>query len=401
MLQRENRPTILQYKLMYTGLILLIYLVGKNLPLYGVDVSAFLGNSVDAGELLVQSVSGDIYRCSVFALGVSPYMISTLLVQIMISLRKSSDSGNRISPKKRNRMILVLTYVLAVVQAVDRAGTLPFINDGIGYMNRTVAIVEMVTGAMIILWLADRNKQYGVGGQTSIIFVNILDGLRVTLQEYEMKQLLIPALICIVVICVVIVMENAEKRIPLQRISIHNIYADKNYLAIKLNPIGVMPAIFSTILFMLPQLFVSILHGVFPENPDILWWQHNLILTRPMGMMVYILIIYALTIGFSRVFVSPSELTDQFLKSGDSIPELHAGKDTKRYLSHEINRISLLSATVMSVCLGIPMLLRFTGALDSGLATIPASVMMLTGTGCNLYREIEAVRDLDAYHPFI
>lgn len=401
MKQQEKKHTILQYKLLFTTLILLFYLIGKNVPLYGIDVSLYLSGRVDADVLLIQSVSGDVYRCSMFALGISPYMIASLLVQMVVAVRKVGTKS-RISPKKINRITLLVMYVLSVIQAIERANKLVFLDTGTAlYLSQAVAIVEMITGAMIIVWLSERNKRYGVGGQTVLIFINILDGLRTTLQEYSLWKLIVPLLICIVVVLVTIVMENAEKRIPLQRISIHNVYADKNYLAIKLNPIGVMPAVFSTVLFMLPQLLVSILHGVFPNNSIISWWVDNLMLTKPLGLAVYILVIYIMTMVFSRVFVNPADLTEQFLKSGDSIPGLHAGRDTKRYLSREIRRISMLSATVMSICLLIPMLMQFAGYLDNTLAALPASVMMLTGTGCNLYREVAAIRDLDAYHPFI
>ena len=124
-------------------------------------------------------------------------------------------------------------------------------------------------------------------------------------------------------------------------------------------------------------------------------------LTKPLGIIVYIFVLYILTIGFSRVMINPREMTDQFLKSGDSICDLHAGKETRKYLSRVINRMSLISATVMGICLCGPMILQMTGRLDGTFVTLPSSVMMLTGVFCNLFREVEAVRDLEAYKPFI
>ena len=200
---------------------------------------------------------------------------------------------------------------------------------------------------------------------------------------------------------VMAILENTEKRIPVQRISIHNIYADKNYLAIKRNPIGVMPAMFSMAFFMIPQMLVSVLLMLLPNQPELLWLQDNLVLTKPVGIVVYILILYLLTLGFSRVFVNPGEITEQFLKSGDSIQNVHAGKETKKYLSRTITGLALLSATMMSICLGFPLLLQLTGNLEGSLAALPTSVMMLTGIVCNLGREVMAIKHLEAYKPFI
>lgn len=401
MLQAKKKESIIKYKLIYTVLILLVYFWGKSLPLYMIDISAYIHENVDAQILLIQTISGDIYQCSLFALGISPYMIASLIVQVISSLR-NMNSKARVSPKKTNQRVLMFTLIIAICQAVLQAQELKFCVEGNQLiMAQIVAVFEMVAGVMIIMWLCSRNKQYGIGGQSALIFINIIDGMIATLQGHEIKELVVSTAVSFVVMVIMIIMENTEKRIPVQRISIHNIYADKNYLAIKLNPIGVMPAMFSTAFFMVPQLFIQGVQRLFPENVGIIWWQENMALTKPLGIAVYVMILYGLTIGFSRVFVNPREITEQFLKSGDSIRNIHAGRDTRKYLSRSINRISFFSATVMSICLGGPMVLQLVWGLDNTLVTLPSSAMMLTGIWCNLYREIVAIKNLEAYEPFI
>lgn len=400
-MQFGRKDSILKYKLLYTALVLFIYLLGKNLPLYGIDLSAYANQTLDTATLLIQAISGDVYRRSVFALGISPYMMASILVQMVVAFR-SADVKARISPKKKNYIMLELTLIFALFQAVLQVRNLSFAVTGQRLMlAQAVSVVEMIAGAMIILWLSEQNKKYGVGGQTALIFVNILEGIVAILTKGSMESLVIPLLISLIVIMIMIILENAEKRIPVQRISIHNIYADKNYLAIKLNPIGVMPVMFSTAFFMLPQLLVTGLAWLFPGQETIIWWQENLVLTKPLGVIVYIAILYALTIGFSRVFLNPTETTEQFLKSGDSLAGIHAGRDTKRYLSRNITRISLFSATALSLCLSVPMVMQLNGYMDNSLSALPTSIMMLTGIWSNLYREVLSIRDMDAYEPFI
>jgi preprotein translocase subunit SecY len=111
--------------------------------------------------------------------------------------------------------------------------------------------------------------------------------------------------------------------------------------------------------------------------------------------------LYFLTILFSLVFLDPSDITEQFLKSGDSIVNLHAGRDTKRYLTGVVLRTGICSATVMAVCVGTPLLLQLVGGMDSALVMLPSSCMMLVGIWCNLYQDGLAIRELDAYRPFI
>ena len=400
-MQFGRKDSILKYKLLYTALVLFIYLLGKNLPLYGIDLSAYANQTLDTATLLIQAISGDVYRRSVFALGISPYMMASILVQMVVAFR-SADAKARISPKKKNYIMLELTLIFALFQAVLQVRNLSFAVTGQRLMlAQVVSVVEMIAGAMIILWLSEQNKKYGVGGQTALIFVNILEGIVAILTKGSMESLVIPLLISLIVIMLMVILENAAKRIPVQRISIHNIYADKNYLAIKLNPIGVMPVMFSTAFFMLPQLLVTGLEWLFPGQETIIWWQENLVLTKPLGVIVYIVILYALTIGFSRVFLNPTETTEQFLKSGDSLAGIHAGRDTKRYLSRNITRISLFSATALSLCLSVPMVMQLNGYMDNSLSALPTSIMMLTGIWSNLYREVLSIRDMDAYEPFI
>lgn len=396
-----RKSHVLGYKILYTVIILFVYMIGKNLPLYGIDFSMYLNRAVDADTIMTQAISGDIYRCSLFALGVSPYMIASIIVQI-IKLLRSSEARARISPKSINRATVLLTLVLAIYQAIVRVGDIRFTAEGEELLfTQSVAVIEMITGVMVILWLSGRNKSYGVGGQSPLILVNIIEGIVFSLRDYDIQTLLIPLYVSLGVLIIVVFMENTEVRIPLQRISIHNIYADTNYLAIKLNPIGVMPAMFTTAFFMLPRLLFTGLNWLWPDNATISWWLDNMTLTSPVGIAVYLLILYALTIIFSRAFINPRELTEQFLKSGDSIIDLRAGRETRRYLSRTIFKISFFSATVMSICLGASMVLQLVGKFESSLATFPSSVMMLTGIWCNIHREMAAIKDLDAYRPFI
>lgn len=401
MANKEKKEHLVKYKLLYTVLILFVYFLGKSLPLYQIDLDSYIHRVVNAESLLLQTITGDMLQCSVFALGISPIMLASILVQVGYSMQKPESKAKN-SPKKKYHITLGLTMGFAIVQAIAHVESLQFKVTGQALIvAQVIATIELITGVMIILWLTTRNKAYGIGGQSALIFMNILEGVFATIKNQSIQNLVIPILISILMIAVMLIMENSEKRIPVQRISIHNIYADKNYMAIKLNPIGVMPAMFSTACFLLPQIVVKLLAWIMPENSSMLWLQENMTLTKPLGIAIFVVILYVLTIGLSRVFLNPKEITEQYLKSGDSIVNLHAGRDTRKYLSRTINRMSFLSATVMGICLTMPLILQMTGTMDTTLSSLPSSVMMLTGIWCNLYREGVAIRNLEAYKPFI
>ena len=399
MLKPGKKESIIKYKLVYTVIILLVYMLGRSLPLYGIDPAVYSRQAMDAEALMEQAIGGDRY--SLFALGISPYMMASILVQVVVSCRKAS-SKDKISPGKVNRVMMGLMLVFAVFQAVFRVQELTFREMAEPVLLvKFLAGLEMIAGVMLILWLAGRNKKYGIGGQTALIYINILDGLVRSMDGYSVRKLLAPLAVSAVALVVMNVMESGEIRIPVQRISIHNIYADKNYLAFKLNPVGVMPVMFATAFLMLPRLLLAGLGYLFPENGTVLWWQENLVMTRPLGIGAYIMTLYLLTIGFAMIMIAPGEIAEQLLKGGDSLLDVHAGRDTKRYLVRVLVRISFLSATVMSICLGAPMLMQLQGGIDRTLVMLPASVMMLTGIWYNLSQEFTAVKGYDAYKSFL
>ena len=233
----------------------------------------------------------------------------------------------------------------------------------------------------------------------AIVIVNILERISLPLATHSMGSLAVPLMAGGLMMAIMLFMENTEKRLPVQRISIHNIYADKNYMAIKFNPVGMMPMMFANAVFLLPKLIVSLLIQLFPYHQGILWWEENLSLTRPFGIFIYIVCEYLLTIGFSMLMISPKDISENFLKSGDSIVNLHAGRDTRRYLRGVMWRISLLSATVMGACICAPLIMQLRGDIDSTLVTFPTSIMLLTGFSCNIYREVCTLWAYDSCKP--
>lgn len=401
MTQEGKKEKVTGYKLLFTGIIFLIYVTGRFIPLYGVDTRAYQGRILDADSLLMQVIGGDTYQYSIFALGISPYIISNMASQLVL-LCMSSDYKAKVSPRKMQWVMLAGMLTLCILQAFIQVDQLLFAAEGnIVRLLKAVAFLEMIAGAVLMLWLADLNQKYGIGGVMVLILFNIATGIANTVKGHTGKELILPIVLSAVMFLVTLVLENTEKRIPLQRVSIHNIYADKNYMAIKYNPVGVMPVMFSTAFFMLPRLLVDLLRFFFPQNGDLVWWQENLVLTRPLGVVVYLITIYLLTIGFAMLMINPKDTMEQFLKSGDSIVNLHAGRPTRRYMRRTVFRISFFSATVLSVCLGIPLLLQLRGSIEGTLTMLPSQAMMLTGLVCNFHRELVAIHSYDAYEHFI
>lgn len=395
-------PKTLIQKLIFTLIIMSVYLIGRELPLYGVDLAAYDAFRDDSADLIMQTIGGDRYKTSVLALGISPFMFSMLFVQVIVAMKKA-DSKAHTSPKKITRATLILMLIWAIVQAYFTTESTVYIYQG-GYeliIAKLISGLQMVTGAFVILWLATRNGKYGVGGQTILIFVNILDGVVNTARMASGNELKIIGTIGVIALLFTIIFENTEYRIPMQRISIHNIYSDKNYIPIKLNPIGMMPVMFSSAFFMLPVYVVTGLSNIFPEDVNLLWAKENMDTTHPLGIGVYIVVLYFITVAFSFVFISPKNLAENMQKSGDSITGLRAGRKTRKYIGKRVFFISIFSASFMSLFLGLPLVLQLNGYISAAVMSLPSIMIAMASINCNLYREMRAVKDFDAYVPFI
>lgn len=306
-----------------------------------------------------------------------------------------------ITEQKRKELFTIM-MIIAAVQAYHKTQTLMYRVSGDELIwNKIIVFIQLIAGMLIVVYMCDRATKYGIGGKVSVFMVNIVSGMMTMFTGKPLEKLALPVAIGVAEIAVMIVLETTEKRIAVQRVSINNIYADKNYIAYKLNPVGATPLMFASAAFLLPQFMCNGLHYLFPDNADIQWWMDNMRLTSPLGIVVYMVIICLLTIIFSMVMLSPGRTADDLLKSGDSIQDIYAGKPTKRYLIGTVLSFSVISSIIICICQGGPLFLQFGGYVDASLAMLPCSIMMTTGLWISLYREAEVYRNMDRYHTFI
>lgn len=400
-MKKKAKEHILLYKILYSLMIMLVYMIGRNIPLYGVDVEAYRDVDINAQSIIIQAVSGDMKNCSIFILGLWPYMLASMLIVLVVAIA-TLDKTRRISPKKVNIWTVTLMLIIGMLQAYERVQNYIYKVDGTALIQaKVIAFVELIAGMLIVVYLGDRATKYGICGKTSVFLVNIVDGMMTMLVGQPFRKLWLIIVIGIIEIAVMLVLENTEKRIAVQRVSIHNIHADKDYIAYKMNPVGVTPMMFASAAFILPQSVFGLLNKLFPENGTIEWIYHRMNLTSVLGVWVYIAIIVILTIAFSFIMLTPGKTAEDLLKSGDSILGVYAGRETKRYLQGCVLSFSLISSVVIGICVGVPLFLQFGGYINSKLAMFPCSIMMFTGIWISFGREAEVYRNMDRYEPFI
>ena len=393
----KEKTHLVRNRCLFSIVIIVIYFICHRIPLNGIDMSAYDNLGLDLGAVLSLAVNGSNKQCYVMSLGISPYITASLVISILFAMR-SKEARARTSPKAMNYWITALTFIVTLIQSVFYALNLEYVDRNV--MSVLLAILELMAGASIAQYLLMKNKKYGVCGFAPIIIVNMTETLVGTLIKSSIDALRIPLGISFVMIIVMIFMEMHEKKIPLQRVSVHNVHADKNYLAIKYNPVGFMALMFGSAIFMIPQLIVALIHH-YHKSEIINFLFKNLNMSTVFGMRVYVVMLFLFTVLLSLLFVNPKDLSDDLLQGGDCIENIPAGKHTRRYIRKWVLFFSCLSGLIMCGCLSLCMYLQYKGIVDASVAMLPTTFMMLSGLLCSIYLEIRAYRDFDSYKPFI
>lgn len=366
-------------KILITLLLLFIYRVGCWIPCVGFRADFALGESSTFGffELMNMVSGGALANCSVLALGVSPYITASIVIQLLTvaipSLERLSKSGED-GRRKLSLYTRIAALVLAIAQAVGIV---------VGYAskamdpNLTAAMPEwligcgmviiMVAGSMFTVWIGERITDLGIGNGTSLlIFVGILSSagssvagiIQACTQDITYIWYLVLFIVAIILIFALIVfMDGAEERVRVQyakQIKGNKMYGGQsNHIPIKLNATGVMPIIFASALLTFPQLIISIF---WPDSAAYDWYNTWLGTNSWLYIVLTALLILVFAFFYSKISFNPDDISKRLQQQGGFIPGIRAGKPTAEYLSRISGRITLFGAIFLAVIALIPSL---------------------------------------------
>ena len=444
----------LKNKLLFTLLIIVLYRLGSAIPLPWVNsdtlqswFSSQGGNAL--GWLNVLS-GGALSRATLFALSVSPYITASIVVQLLtIAIPKITDwsKEGESGQKKLSLVTRWLTVVLALVTAVGY--TLYISNSGMvqtyksTWENVVVKIVLVAcycAGAALIMWLAERINEFGIGNGISIIlFANIISRLPAMAESlwkrcftsdvvvanstyksvglgaklsgaplYIVGSLLFLLFIAILLFFTVLVVwfSNSERRIPVQyakRVVGRKMYGGQSStLPIKLDMSGVMPIIFASSIVSIP----STIAGFGGTRAWATWINDFLGYTSFPYIAIYLILIVAFAYFYIMISFNPVEVANNLQQNGGAVPGIRPGRPTVAYITKILNRITLLGALFLIVLSGVPMIVNavwysIDGYGLSELAFSGSSLLIVVGVALETFRELEAQMTLRNYKGFL
>lgn len=420
----------LRKKLFFTFGILIIYQLGGLIPVPGINRDVFTGLVQQLGQIgsLMNIITGgNLYAASVFAMGITPYVNSSIIIQLLTvaipaleRMQKEGEPGR----KKIQKIVRFVTVGLALVQATAfwyatrsaMSGFLPSV------LNAILIILCFTAGTAFIMWLGEQINDKGIGnGISLIIFAGIVTRLpSMTMQLYNyaldvsgrfdsiilggllgILLFLAVAAMAVAIILFVLFVQNAERRIPVQyskRVVGRKTYGGQNtYIPLKVNQSGVMPVIFAMSMLSLPSTIVTMFFS--SSTNIIVEWFRNFG-KSPFYYATYLLLIIGFTFFYSMIQFNPIEISNNLQKNGGFIPGVRPGRPTSDFIARTASRMNWVDALFLSSVVLVPTLIgTMTGIENVWFAG--TSVLILTGVANDLVKQIESQMVTHHYKGFL
>ena len=386
-------------KIIITFLLLIVFQFGSRITLPFINTSV-LSQATDSNSLvtLINTISGgSIDQMSLFALGVGPYITSSIVIQLLSSdvipyLTRLKDQGEK-GQIKMDRITRIVAILCGAIQAFgivymlssqqisvasgSAAGSVALIDSQHYWAKLAFIVLIMVAGSMVSLWFGDLIEEYGIGnGVSLLIFAGIVRkfprqiyaALTGIMSSYGSKgytwACLYIALILILVLLVVI-LQHAEIHIPIYKPS--SISKDKlNYLPLKVNTPGVMPVIFAASLMTVPLQIVYLF-----KNTDLQGkFQNFLGFQTWYSILIYAILILLFSFFYTKIQIEPEKVSENLAKGRTVIPNVNPGEDTEKYINSTLNHIMVWGAAGLVIVSVIPYLLPLVSSAISSSSAI-------------------------------
>lgn len=411
-------------KIFFTLAMLLIYRIGSSIPVPGIDAATLAKQISDNSILSMMNLlgGGALEKMSIFAMGVSPYITGSIIIQLLsmdvipslTEWAKSGQTGRQKIEKTTRYLGVVLAFVQAfsLVYGFDKQYAI--LESSVLSTYLYVATI-LCAGTMFLVWIGDRISMKGIGnGISIIIFAGIVSNMPTQFaQIYSILvggtsngevfngvlQFVLYCLIYLAIVVFVVIMETAVRKIPIQytnSISNRGGKSDVTFLPFKINSASVIPVIFAQSIMTAPQIVISFFNTDLYQK-----LQNYLSLTKPFGLALYAVLTILFTFFYTDLQVDPDTVADNLKKSDAYIPGIRPGQDTKKYLHKVLNRITVLGALGLTLVAVIPYLLPMFTSIPASSAIGGTGIIIVVGVVRETIGQLEGQLTQKNYHGFL
>ena len=420
-------------RLFYVLLMLVVVRIGSQLPIPGVDSNYFknwfASQSSDAFNFFDAFTGGSFTEMSIFALSITPYITSSIIIQLLTIAFKTLEDMQRDGEEGRKKLTAITRYVtigLSLFQSV--AMTIGFGNKGLipdmNFLKGVVVVSCLTAGSAMLMWIGEQITEKGVGNGISIILmINIVSRIPsdlLTLFEQFVKgktiakgalaALIIVAVILVVVV-LVLVLNGGVRKIPVQyskkMVGRKVMGGQSSSIPLKVNTAGVIPIIFASSLMSFPVIIMTLIgktggNGIGGHILKALTSNNWFNPSEPVysiGLVVYILLVIFFAYFYKSITFNPMEVADNMKKQGGFIPGIRPGKPTQEYLEQILSYLIFIGAAGLVIVAVIPFF--FNGVFGANVSFGGTSLIIVVGVVLETLKQIESRMLVRNYKGFL
>ena len=438
----------LRRRIVFTVLMLVVYRLVANIPVPGVDLTAWLaftqggGTSNNLIDLLNLLSGGAVRNFSVMAMGVYPYITASIIIQLLTpiipQLEEMASEGEQ-GRNRLNRITYYMTVPLAMLQAIGQIRLVGFSLGGLeqimpffgfspasNILPTLTTLLAMTGGTMFAIWLGELITEDGIGqGVSLIIFGGIVAGIPENLARLfapgvdsttRIFTLVGFLVLTVVTVLVIVVVQEGQRRLPVQygrRVRGRKVYQGQStYIPLRVNTAGMIPIIFAQSLLTLPALVAQFF--INPEGTGVMTsiatWISNTFGQSDSFVywFIYFLLVVGFTFFYTDVMVQQQNLAETLQRQGGFIPGIRPGRRTDGYIMSVVRRITLVGAVFLGIVAILPGIMQLLGTLlqipdlkQSALVVSGSGLIIVVGVVIDTMRQLEAQLLMRHYEGFI
>ena len=420
-------------KLLYLIWMIFVIRIGSQLPVPGVDSDFFKqwfeSNTGDAFNFFDAFTGGSFTQMSIFALNITPYITSSIIIQLLTIAIPALEEMQRDGEEGRKKLTAITRYVtvgLALFESVamaigfGRQGMIP----NMSFLKGIVVVASLTAGSAMLMWLGERITEKGIGNGISIVLtINIVSRIPSDISLlYEnfvkgktiakgMLAACIIAVIILFVVVLVLILNGAERRIPVQyskkMVGRKMMGSQSTNIPLKVNTAGVIPVIFASSIMSFPSIIAQfagkgngtgigseILRGLSSNN-----WCNPSQIQYSWGLILYVVLCVFFAYFYTSITFNPLEVADNIKKQGGFIPGIRPGKPTSDYLTKILNYIIFIGAVGLVIVAVIPFF--FNGVFGANVSFGGTSIIIIVGVILETVKQVESQLLVRNYKGFL
>ena len=423
----KNKKLILM--IAFTAFALLVWRFGTKItiPLFDVDKGEINGNLFGFLDIFTGNA---LSQFSILALGISPYITSSIVVQLLqmdiIPQFKEWAEEGEAGRAKLNQWTRYIALLLAFVQSVtiivglanSPTGSMYFDVTDLNAFSYLYMALVMTAGTAFVMWLADQITMHGIGnGGSMLIVAGIVSAFPsmftelwstfIAIEErtaWDIIQFIIVAIMFVLIIVAVVWFEGIQRKIPVQ-------YANRpgyaklsgrqdSSIPIKLNSASVIPVIFASTILSIPLTILNFVrNGATVSGTD--WWTIIFSTNQPIGFVIYILLIFVFSFFYSFLQIDPDKMAENLKKQNAYIPTCKPGEETADFISRVLFKVTLLGATYLAILAALPIIFTWIFGLPASVSVGGTSIMIVVGVAIETAKQIKQESESQEYHGFL